>query len=510
MQEEKRMVENLKLIFVFYVVSFPVFLWGGVYNFKQPGSILTGSSPRGLAVGHFIRSSASCLAVADFGSSTFIGQSTPQSILNQQIPRIQVFTATSSGLSLLTEISTGWSPRGLATVPNLSGQDDLLVSCYDAGLLQMFGWDGAKFQKTDESPTLSQPVGVSYGTTKVGGAAFAAVAEYGANQISLYEIKNGKLGVRHDYNVPPGPAQVAVGDLHGDGVNEIVVACLGTGQLAVLRPSISSPNDLSSYTLTETLCPTPGANLSDLRIADINQDGRADLVTTDFTKNTVWIYLQHKDGTLVLQPPLTTSGAHPNGLAVANLNKGEAPVVVIANRDSDLLDLFQWNGSLFQALQSLKVASDAVSSFGPVEVAALDTKNSGTVDLVTTHMRTNSIKILTQEEVPTASPTPMLVSFGDLKFSENTTLCFPNPSRDGRLTFAFTLPTQQNVVIKIFDISGILVYSQAVNAGQTQAGVNQVSWNGVNQAGSRLASGIYIYNISSGNQSVTKKLALIR
>lgn len=482
----------------------------GTYSFQTPVSITTGTSPRGLALGHFTGSASQCLAVANFGSPTFIGQSTPQSILVKEMSTVQVFSPSPSGLTLLSEIQVGWSPRGLAAVPDGFGQEDLLVSCYDSAVLQMFRWKGARFQKSDESPTLSQPVGVNYGLTKAGGVPIAVVADFGANKISVFELKNGKFGVRHDFAVPVGPTQVAVGDLFGNGINEIVVACLGTGQLVVLSPSIMSPGEFPDYKITQTLSPAPGTDLSDVRIVDLNHDGRSDLVATDFAKNILWIYLQQKDGTLVLQPPLATNGNHPNGLTVANLDKTGIPTIIVANRDSDLLDLFQWNGNLFQLLQSLNVASDSDSNYGPVEVAALDTTGSGSMDIVTTHMRSNSIRILPETVIATISPTPIAKSVADFSFSERTTFFFPNPSRDGHLTLSWNLPSPQNVSLKIFDIAGTLVYSQTIGSGQTQKGINQISWNSVNQGGDRLASGLYLYNVTVGNQTVTKKLAIIR
>ena len=359
----------------------------GSISFQQPVSLSTGVSPRGLVLGRFTGTSAQFLAVANFGSSTFIGQSTPLSIISKQTSTVQVFSPSPIGLTPFAQIPVGRSPRGLAVVPDTSGNDNLLVSCYDSALLQMYRWNGSQFLKMDESPTLFQPVGVCYGITKAGGVPFVVVANYGANQISIYEIKNGKFGIRYDITVPAGPTQVAVGDLHGDGINEIVVACLGTGQLAILSPAATSPNDLSTFTVRQTLSPAPGADLSDLRIVDLNHDGRSDLVASDFAKSIIWIYLQQKDGTFVLQPPLTTNRSHPNGLTVADLDKTGFPVIIVADRDSDLVDLYQWNGINCQPLQSLKIASDLDSNFGPVEVAALDTTGSGLLDLVTTHPR---------------------------------------------------------------------------------------------------------------------------
>jgi len=125
-------------------------------------------------------------------------------------------------------------------------------------------------------------------------------------------------------------------------------------------------------------------------------------------------------------------------------------------------------------------------------------------------MRSNSIRILPETVIATISPTPIAKSVADFSFSERTTFFFPNPSRDGHLTLSWNLPSPQNVSLKIFDIAGTLVYSQTIGSGQTQKGINQISWNGVNQGGDRLASGLYLYNVTVGNQTVMKKLAIIR
>ena len=187
---------------------------------------------------------------------------------------------------------------------------------------------------------------------------------------------------------------------------------------------------------------------------------------------------------------------------------------MVANRDSDLLDLFEWNSNLFQLLQTLKVSSDENTNFGPVEVAAMDSTGTGTMDLITTHMRTNSIKVFDQTLIPTLTPTltptPLSKPLVDNHFISQTTFFFPNPSRDGHMTLAFNLPSPQNVSLKIFDITGALVYAQLLESGQTQTGPNQFQWNGMNQAGARLASGLYVYKVSVGNQTVTKKFAIIR
>jgi flagellar hook assembly protein FlgD len=64
------------------------------------------------------------------------------------------------------------------------------------------------------------------------------------------------------------------------------------------------------------------------------------------------------------------------------------------------------------------------------------------------------------------------------------------------------------VAIRIYDILGRQV-AELVNEYK-QAGGYSVVWNGKNSFGSEVSSGVYFYNIQYNDQSMTKKMMLIR
>ena len=61
---------------------------------------------------------------------------------------------------------------------------------------------------------------------------------------------------------------------------------------------------------------------------------------------------------------------------------------------------------------------------------------------------------------------------------------------------------------KIFDINGRLIrkYSQI----RSHPGLNEVTWNGLNEQGKAVGSGVYFYRISGSRFTQTKKMVLIR
>ena len=481
-------------------------------DFQPVDSIAVGVSPRGIAVGNVFGNGAKSLIVADFGSSTFIGQTTPATLLNPQNSNLQVFSQSSSGLKLDTSISTASSPRGVFSYDlGRTGRQDILVTAYDAGLLQVFSWEQGQFVKSSEAPVMKMPVGVTAGLTENHGTPFAVVANYGSNTLSLFQVHQGKLGKRYDAAVAEGPTQVAIGDLEGDGKNEIAVVCLPAHSIEILSSVSGKPEDLSSYAVSKTITLPEGSAPADLRISDLNGDGRMDLVAADFSKNAILVYFQQKDGSLTAQPPLGTSGSHPNGLTVADLNGDGSKEIIVANRDSDSIDLFQMTGDQYQLVQTLKTSEETSQSFGPIEVGVLDVTGNGKMSLVATHMRSNSIKVLTPVNSTALNAKTLTETVGQTgqPFSDKTTFCYPNPTSDGIVKFSFTLENSSPVSLEIFDVRGEEVWKQNLSSSQTQGGVNVFSWEGTNQSGQKLASGLYLCAITVGDQRITRKVAII-
>ncbi len=84
---------------------------------------------------------------------------------------------------------------------------------------------------------------------------------------------------------------------------------------------------------------------------------------------------------------------------------------------------------------------------------------------------------------------------------------YPNPFRD-RTQIRYNLPENSHVSIKIYDVTGRLV--RTLKDGNENAGFLTVEWDGMNQHGSRVASGVYYYRMVTPIFKATKKMVLIR
>lgn len=84
---------------------------------------------------------------------------------------------------------------------------------------------------------------------------------------------------------------------------------------------------------------------------------------------------------------------------------------------------------------------------------------------------------------------------------------YPNPFNPST-TINISVPTQADFSLKIYDLLGREVKSFAFE--RVPAGEHSVVWDGKNEAGKNVASGVYCYRMQAGNIVQSKKLMLLR
>ncbi len=84
---------------------------------------------------------------------------------------------------------------------------------------------------------------------------------------------------------------------------------------------------------------------------------------------------------------------------------------------------------------------------------------------------------------------------------------FPNPFNPAT-TIRFSLPQDGFTIVRIFDLAGRLV--NTLLAEDLQARVYDVTWNGRDGAGRVVAAGVYFYQVKSGADSFTGRMALVK
>jgi hypothetical protein len=90
-----------------------------------------------------------------------------------------------------------------------------------------------------------------------------------------------------------------------------------------------------------------------------------------------------------------------------------------------------------------------------------------------------------------------------------TALCqnHPNPFVGGT-NIKFQLGRPGQVHLRIYNISGQLVKTLVNNA--LSAGIHQCRWDGTDDNGKRVSKGVYLYKLTCGAETATKKMVFLR
>jgi hypothetical protein len=84
---------------------------------------------------------------------------------------------------------------------------------------------------------------------------------------------------------------------------------------------------------------------------------------------------------------------------------------------------------------------------------------------------------------------------------------YPNPF-NAQTVIAFTLASPGTVNLSVYDIAGRLV--KTLSTGSLGYGNHQIIWNGKDNSGNDIASGVYFYKLTAGEKSIIKRMTLLR
>ena len=72
----------------------------------------------------------------------------------------------------------------------------------------------------------------------------------------------------------------------------------------------------------------------------------------------------------------------------------------------------------------------------------------------------------------------------------------------------YQIPQKSNIELTIFNLQGQKI--RTLFSGQQSAGTHRVKWNGVDENGNAVASGVYLYQIRAGKFVKARKMSLLR
>ena len=180
------------------------------------------------------------------------------------------------------------------------------------------------------------------------------------------------------------PISVVAADVNGDGKVDLISGNEGTNTLTVL-----TNNGSGGFALASSL--NLGIDLRGLTGADVNGDGKMDLISANGNDSTLSVLTNNGSGGFVLaSTPGVGVGSFPVSVVAADVN-GDGKVDLISGDESfTTLTVLTNNGS-----GGFVLASSPGVGVVPVSVAAADVNGDGKVDLISANNNSETLSVLT-------------------------------------------------------------------------------------------------------------------
>jgi hypothetical protein len=169
------------------------------------------------------------------------------------------------------------------------------------------------------------------------------------------------------------PSGIAVADVNADSKPDVLTANSGTSSVGVLLGT-----GMGTFTAAVAYSTGSSSQPFDLTVADVNADGRLDVVTANTLAHTVCVLLGNGNGTFAAVVPYTTGLHMPTKVAVGDVNGDGKPDIITANTTTYTVGVQLGNGNgTFQAI------STSALNNSPHKLALADVNADSRLDVVT-------------------------------------------------------------------------------------------------------------------------------
>jgi hypothetical protein len=204
------------------------------------------------------------------------------------------------------------------------------------------------------------------------------------------------------FAVDSGPASIAAADLNGDGKLDLVVANATAGTISVLFNTTVPGATMPSFAAQHSFAAGSGAG--SVAVTDMNGDGRLDLVIVNTGANSLSVIFNTTEpGDAVpsfAAQQVFGAGIAPTFVAAADLNGDGKPDLVLANTTANAISVLFNRTAVGAALASFATGQIVDTGNGPSSVAITDMNGDGKPDLVIAYTDDNTVAVLRNQTVP--------------------------------------------------------------------------------------------------------------
>ncbi len=339
--------------------------------FSPPVSYGAGSNPRAVVFGDFNNDGKLDMATAGFANSVCIS-------LGNGDGTFQNPNCFGSGLHAFTSNSLAVADF------NKDGKLDLVVANYDTNdVAVLLGKGDGTFPTQVNYTAGTQPFGVAAGDLGNGSPDIVVGNSNGGTISVLVNKGDGTFNSAVNYAVHASPFSIAIGDINKDGKNDVIVGDT-TGSFGNIDLLLSNGDGtLQSATAVVGMPPY----LSNIVVGDFNNDGNLDVAANTFNvAGYVSVALGNGDGTF--QPATSLASPTSYGLAAADLNGDGKLDVVLSNAGGNQISIYRGNGD-----GTLRHVADYLAGSVTYGVAIADLNGDGHPDVAVVNQNSNDADV---------------------------------------------------------------------------------------------------------------------
>jgi len=293
-----------------------------------------------------------------------------------------------------------------------------------------------------------------------------AVTNFMSNTVSILRntstsgsIITDSFATKVDLTTGSQPCYTAIGDIDGDGKPDLVVTNHNSNSISVYR-NISTSGSITAGSFDPRVDLTTGSKPFGVAIGDIDGDGKQDLVVTNYDGNSISVYRNNNiSGSIVagsFEPRVDlAAGGSPYGIAISDIDgdgKLDLSVVITDNAAVSVYRNSSTSGSISTASFAAKV--DFTTGAAPYSVVFSDIDGDGKPDMIVSNNGSNTVSLLrntsTSGSISTSSfaakvdfpsgSSPRGVAIGDIDGDTKPDMLVPNSMSNSISVFRNAIP----------------------------------------------------------------------